>query len=122
LNKKVLFYKNYSEAEKRGNDIKQQKEYDLSSDKTLKDYLELLRKVVKEEKGGTYHIPPEMFKTIRNKYIHLSSHYGGLKNDFLDIKGGDHHWLGSIGFVNHPVKYTVDGDFVKYKREIYANK
>ncbi|ELY2018221.1 DUF2235 domain-containing protein [Flavobacterium psychrophilum] len=118
----VPFSKNVEEAKGNGLKVTQEKEYDFPEDKTLKDYLELFKTVVKEEKGVTVQIPSEMFTTIRNKYIHLSSHYGGLKNTLLEVKAGEHHWLDNLGFVNRPVNYTLEEGFVSYKRGTYANK
>lgn len=68
----MFFYKTEGEAP----DVKQRIEYDFPADKTLKDYLKLMKAIVKEEKGGMVQISSEMFTTIRKKYIHLSSHYG----------------------------------------------
>ncbi|WP_310554926.1 hypothetical protein [Flavobacterium sp.] len=72
--------------------------------------------------GIMVQIPSEMFTTIRNKYIHLSSHYGGLKNAFIDIKTGEHDLLESVGFVNRPVKYILEDGYISYKRATYAIK
>lgn len=122
IENKVPFYKDHITAEQGGNDVKQPKEYDLSTEKILSEYLQLMIKVIKEQKGGTYQLSGDMFATLRNKYVHLSAHYGGLKNDYLNVTTGDHHILSSLGFVNQPVKYKIDGDTANYKREIYANK
>ncbi|HSD05677.1 phospholipase effector Tle1 domain-containing protein [Flavobacterium sp.] len=118
IENKVPFYKTFDEAK----NAKHKEEYDFSSEKILVEYLDIMKQVIKEKKGGTYQLSSEMFVTLRNKYAHLSANYGGLKNDFLDIKTGDHHILSSVGFVNQPVKYKIEGDTANYKREIYANK
>ncbi|MFB9109716.1 hypothetical protein [Flavobacterium gyeonganense] len=101
---------------------KHKEEYEFSSEKTLVEYLEVMKKVIKEQKGGSYQLSGDMFAALRNKYAHLSAHYGGLKNDFIDIKTGDHHILSSVAFVNQPVKYKIEGDAATYKREVYGNK
>nr|WP_294923490.1 DUF2235 domain-containing protein [uncultured Flavobacterium sp.] len=118
IENKVPFYKTFDEAK----NAKHKEEYNFSSEKILREYLDLMIKVIKEQKGGTYQLPGSMFTTLRNKYIHLSAHYGGLKNDYLNITTGDHHILSKVGFVNQPVKYKIEGDAANYKREIYANK
>jgi len=87
----------------------------------LREYLELMRNIVFDGKGTNYEIPLELYHHIMNKYIHLSAHYGGLENDYLKIKGGDHSILGNLGFVNYPVKYNVDDNGkVQFKRELYV--
>jgi len=53
------------------------------------------------------------------KYVHLSAHYGGLSNDFITVKGGDHHLLGNIVFINQPVEPTITNGVVSYERETY---
>lgn len=75
-------------------------------------------KISKDEKGGTYTIPNDMLKHIRNKYVHLSAHYGGIH--IAGHRSGDHHFTGDLLFINRPVKYQEDenGD-IKYNREIY---
>ncbi|WP_136667927.1 DUF2235 domain-containing protein [Flavobacterium sp. H122] len=119
---KVPFYENYLSAIKGGNDVKHTEEYDFFKETILPEYLDIMKKVVKEQKGGTYILPNDMYAALRNKYVHLSANYGGLKNDFLDIKTGDHHYLSGVGFVNQPVSYSIEEDSIAYKREIYANK
>ena len=55
---------------------------------------------------------------IRNRYVHLSSHYAGL--DTLGHKDGDHHFSGDLLFINRPVKYKEDENGnIFYEREIY---
>ncbi|OOV19195.1 DUF2235 domain-containing protein [Flavobacterium sp. LM4] len=123
IENKVPFCKDVNEAKSKGLKVSEPEEYDFSSEKILVEYLDLMKKVIKEQKGGTYQFPGNnMFATLRNKYVHLSAHYGGLKNDFIDIATGDHHILSSVAFVNQPVKYKIEGDTANYKREIYANK
>ena len=122
IENKVPFCKDVNEAKSNGLKVSEPEEYDFSSEKILGEYLEILKQVIKEQKGGTYQLSADMFATLRNKYVHLSANYGGLKNDYLNIKTGDHHILSSLGFVNQPVKYKIDGDTANYKREIYANK
>lgn len=122
IENKVPFCKDVEEAKSKGLKVSKPEEYDFSSEKTLVEYLEIMKKVIKEQKGGTYQLSGDMFSTLRNKYAHLSAHYGGLKNDFIDIKTGDHHMLSSVAFVNQPVKYKIEGDSATYKREIYVNK
>ena len=122
IENKVPFCKDVDEAKSKGLKVSEPEEYDFSSEKILGEYLDLMKQVIKEQKGGTYQLSGDMFATLRNKYVHLSANYGGLKNDYLNITTGDHHILSSIGFVNQPVKYKIEGDTANYKREIYANK
>lgn len=99
-------------------------EYQIPDEKEfekLQEYLGLMRKVVFDGKGTKYEIPSDLYHHIMNKYIHLSAHYGGLENDYVKIKGGDHSILGNLGFVNHPVKYSLDdNDKIQFKRELYV--
>ena len=60
-----------------------------------------------------------MYKHIMQKYVHLSAHYGGLSNDFITVKDGDHHLLGNLVFINQPVDPTITNGAVSYERETY---
>jgi|GEM_PF-3342479 len=84
-----------------------------------------MRAASKEEnkdKNSTYEIDYEIFKHIHHHYVHLSAHYGGLENDFLTVKTGDHHFLSDYVFINEPVEPIIKEDKVIYKREIYVPK
>jgi len=72
-----------------------------------------------DENNKTYSLSsPKMFEHIRNRYVHLSSHYAGL--DTLGHKDGDHHFSGDLLFINRPVKYKEDENGkIFYEREIY---
>ncbi|MCW3162492.1 DUF2235 domain-containing protein [Chryseobacterium oryctis] len=97
-------------------------EYELPNDEILQKYFELMKNVSKEEnrdKDGSYSMPTEMYSHICNKYVHLSAHFGGFKNDFLTVKTGDHNLLESMLFLNQPVEPTIKDDKVSYQREIY---
>ncbi|UOX34671.1 DUF2235 domain-containing protein [Flavobacterium sediminilitoris] len=122
IENKVPFCKDVSEAKSKGLKVSEPEEYDFSSEKLLNEYLDIMKKEIKEQSGGTYMLPSDMYIALRNKYVHLSANYGGLKNDFLDIRTGDHHILSNVGFVNQPVPYILEGDTITYKREIYVNK
>ncbi|MWB96125.1 hypothetical protein GON26_17320 [Flavobacterium sp. GA093] len=124
IENKVPFYNDYNIAP----DVKKKFEYEIPQTeefKILTDYLELMKKISKEEnkdQNSSYEIPFEMYRHICNKYIHLSAHFGGLKNDFITVKTGDHHILESVVFVNQPVAPTIADNKVTYQREIYYNK
>ena len=88
----------------------------------LQKYFELMKNVSKDEnsdKDGSYTMPTEMYSHICNKYVHLSAHFGGFKNDFLTVKTGDHNLLESVLFLNQPVEPTIKEGKVSYRREIY---
>ena len=121
---KVPFFKNYDEASpkppyKFEYEIPNTPEYEV-----LNNYLNLMRGVSENEnkdKDNTYTIPTEMYSTICNKFVHLSAHFGGLKNDFITVKGGDHHILEKFVFINQPVAPTISNENVNYVREIFYN-
>lgn len=117
IEKGVPFYENYEEAIKYGEKIKYPFEYEIT-DNELEKYLKYMLEISKDEKGRTYTIPKDMLKHIRNKYVHLSAHYGGIH--IAGHRSGDHHFTGDLLFINRPVKYQEDenGD-IKYNREIY---
>lgn len=114
IEKGVPFYKSYEEATPKP---PYKFEYEIT-DNELEKYLEYMLKISKDEKGGTYTIPNDMLKHIRNKYVHLSAHYGGIH--IAGHRSGGHHFTGDLLFINRPVKYQEDenGD-IKYNREIY---
>lgn len=116
----VPFYKDYNKAKP---PVKYLFEYEIPEEQEfdkLREYLQVMRKIVFDDKSSNYIIPQQLFHHIMNKYIHLSAHYGGLENDYIKIKGGDHSLLGDMGFVNHPVKYDIDKNGkVQFKRERY---
>ncbi len=117
----VPFYKNYNEAIKNKVNIKNPFEHEIPDTeefKMLREYLKEMLEVIKDESEKTYSLSAEMFKHIRNRYVHLSSHYAGL--DTLGHKDGDHHFSGDLLFINRPVKYKEDKNGkIFYEREIY---
>ena len=138
----VPFYKNYDEAKKGGNRIDYPFEYEIPDTeefKMLREYLKEMLDISKKidieedkdknenknknknenENNKTYSLSsPKMFEHIRNRYVHLSSHYAGL--DTLGHKDGDHHFSGDLLFINRPVKYKEDENGkIFYEREIY---
>ena len=117
----VPFYKDYNEAKKGGNRIDYPFEYeipDIEEFKMLREYLKKMLDVSKDESKKSYSLSSEMFEHIRNRYVHLSSHYAGL--DTLGHKDGDHHFSGDLLFINRPVKYKEDENGkIFYEREIY---
>ena len=122
IENKVPFFKDHNKAQSGGSEIKYPFEYELPKDEMLQKYFELMKKVSKEEnsdKDGSYSMPTEMYSHICNKYVHLSAHFGGFKNDFLTVKTGDHNLLESVLFLNQPVEPTIKDGKVSYRREIY---
>lgn len=135
----VPFYKNYKEAADDDADVKNPFEHEIPDTeefKMLREYLKEMLKVSKEKKEDEdkdkdkdknkdkkenhkiYSLSAEMFKHIRNRYVHLSSHYAGL--DTLWHRDGDHHFLGDLLFINRPVRYKEDENGkIFYEREIY---
>ena len=117
----VPFYKDYNEAIKNKVNIKNPFEYeipDIEEFKMLREYLKKMLDVSKDESKKSYSLSSEMFEHIRNRYVHLSSHYAGL--DTLGHKDGDHHFSGDLLFINRPVKYKEDENGkIFYEREIY---
>ena len=118
----VPFYKNYKEAIKNKVNIKNSFEHEIPDTEEfemLREYLKKMLDVSKDESKKTYSLSsPEMFKHIRNRYVHLSSHYAGL--DTLGHRDGDHHFSGDLLFINRPVKYKEDENGkIFYEREIY---
>ena len=118
----VPFYKNYKEAADDDADVKNSFEHEIPDTeefKMLREYLKKMLDVSKDESKKNYSLSsPEMFKHIRNRYVHLSSHYAGL--DTLGHKDGDHHFSGDLLFINRPVKYKEDENGkIFYEREIY---
>ena len=135
----VPFYKNYEEAADDDADVKNPFEHEIPDTeefKMLREYLKEMLKVSKEKKEDEdkdkdkdknkdkkenhkiYSLSAEMFKHIRNRYVHLSSHYAGL--DTLWHRDGDHHFLGDLLFINRPVRYKEDENGkIFYEREIY---
>ena len=118
----VPFYKDYNEAIKNKVNIKNPFEHEIPDTeefKMLREYLKEMLEVIKDESEKTYSLSStEMFKHIRNRYVHLSSHYAGL--DTLGHKDGDHHFSGDLLFINRPVKYKEDENGkIFYEREIY---
>lgn len=124
IDNEVPFYKDYNEASpkppyKFEYEIPQTAEYQI-----LNDYLTLMKQISKEEnadKNHVYTIPKEMRKEILLKYVHLSAHFGGLKNDFMTVKTGDHHFLEQYVFINQPVAPTIEDGRVNYYRETFNN-
>ena len=115
----VPFYKNYDEATPKPPYRFEYEIPDTEEFKMLREYLKKMLEVIKDESEKTYSLSStEMFKHIRNRYVHLSSHYAGL--DTLGHKDGDHHFSGDLLFINRPVKYKEDekGN-IFYEREIY---
>jgi len=115
----VPFYKNYDEATPKPPYRFEYEIPDTEEFKMLREYLKEMLEVIKDESEKTYSLSStEMFKHIRNRYVHLSSHYAGL--DTLGHKDGDHHFSGDLLFINRPVKYKEDekGN-IFYEREIY---
>lgn len=118
----VPFYKNYKEAADDDADVKNSFEHEIPDTeefKMLREYLKKMLDVSKDESKKSYSLSStEMFKHIRNRYVHLSSHYAGL--DTLGHKDGDHHFSGDLLFINRPVKYKEDENGkIFYEREIY---
>ena len=123
----VPFYKNYNEAIKNKVNIKNPFEHEIPDTeefKMLREYLKEMLDISKkkdeeeDESKKNYSLSAEMFKHIRNRYVHLSSHYAGL--DTLGHKDGDHHFSGDLLFINRPVKYKEDENGkIFYEREIY---
>ena len=118
----VPFYKNYKEAADDDADVKNSFEHEIPDTeefKMLREYLKEMLDVSKDESKKSYSLSsPEMFEHIRNRYVHLSSHYAGL--DTLGHKDGDHHFSGDLLFINRPVKYKEDENGkIFYEREIY---
>lgn len=119
IEKKVPFFKSFFEANPKP---PYKFEYELPDDKKFIEYLDFMKQFLKtkNERGEeTYSIPRDVYKHVAENYIHLSAHYGGIKNDFIDVKTGDHHLLASLVFINQPVvPIVVDGE-VDYVRETY---
>ena len=123
----VPFYKDYNEAIKNKVNIKNPFEHEIPDTeefKMLREYLKEMLDISKkkdeeeDESKKNYSLSAEMFKHIRNHYVHLSSHYAGL--DTLGHKDGDHHFSGDLLFINRPVKYKEDENGkIFYEREIY---
>ena len=115
----VSFYKNYDEATPKPPYRFEYEIPDTEEFKMLREYLKEMLEVIKDESEKTYSLSStEMFKHIRNRYVHLSSHYAGL--DTLGHKDGDHHFSGDLLFINRPVKYKEDENGnIFYEREIY---
>ena len=117
----VPFYKNYDEAIKNKVNIKNPFEHEIPDTeefKMLREYLKKMLDVSKDESKKSYSLSSEMFEHIRNRYVHLSSHYAGL--DTLGHKDGDHHFSGNLLFINRPVKYKKEENGkIFYEREIY---
>ncbi len=124
----VPFYKNYKEAADDDADVKNSFEHEIPDTeefKMLREYLKEMLDISKkkdeeeDESKKNYSLSsPKMFEHIRNRYVHLSSHYAGL--DTLGHKDGDHHFSGELLFINRPVKYKEDENGkIFYEREIY---
>ena len=124
----VPFYKNYKEAADDDADVKNSFEHEIPDTeefKMLREYLKEMLDISKkkdeeeDESKKNYSLSsPKMFEHIRNRYVHLSSHYAGL--DTLGHKDGDHHFSGDLLFINRPVKYKEDENGkIFYEREIY---
>ena len=120
----VPFYKNYDEATPKPPYRFEYEIPDTEEFKMLREYLKEMLDISKkkdeeeDESKKNYSLSAEMFKHIRNRYVHLSSHYAGL--DTLGHKDGDHHFSGELLFINRPVKYKEDENGkIFYEREIY---
>ncbi len=116
----VPFYESYDAAETKP---PYKFEYEIPNTekyKLLNEYLEFMKEVVKNKSNGKYTIPGEIYRHVLNNYVHLSANYGGL--EAINLKSGDHHILGKLGFVNQPVPYTMSDGTIKYEREIYQPK
>ncbi len=140
----VPFYKDYNEAIKNKVNIKNPFEHEIPDTEEfkmlreyLKEMLDISKKIdIEEDKDKNENkienknenenknnktsslSSSKMFEHIRNRYVHLSSHYAGL--DTLGHKDGDHHFSGDLLFINRPVKYKEDENGkIFYEREIY---
>ena len=120
----VPFYKNYDEATPKPPYRFEYEIPDTEEFKMLREYLKEMLDISKkkdeeeDESKKNYSLSAEMFEHIRNRYVHLSSHYAGL--DTLGHKDGDHHFSGDLLFINRPVKYKEDENGkIFYEREIY---
>ena len=121
----VPFYKNYDEATPKPPYRFEYEIPDTEEFKMLREYLKEMLDISKkkdeeeDESKKNYSLSsPKMFEHIRNRYVHLSSHYAGL--DTLGHKDGDHHFSGELLFINRPVKYKEDENGkIFYEREIY---
>ena len=121
----VPFYKNYDEATPKPPYRFEYEIPDTEEFKMLREYLKEMLDISKkkdeeeDESKKNYSLSsPKMFEHIRNRYVHLSSHYAGL--DTLGHKDGDHHFSGDLLFINRPVKYKEDENGkIFYEREIY---
>ena len=114
----VPFYSDYTKA----SEISYSFEHQIN-DKFIEEYNKLMIDYVIKDNKQVLKKIQKMNTTVLNKYVHLSSHYGGLNTDFLILKSGENHLLKDYLYVNKPVKESNSkSGKINYKRKIYYVK